>query len=326
MGELQNRVSSLLEAFSQGKEILKVQRWRRKENRRAIDVKQKGAETKLSKSLGKDRLQVKDAYGKDLSRYGHDFAAGDAEAQSSLSAILFRLNAGLVSVIEMFTRGRSSSADYQRLLNLSNTSRIEAIKTFSELSSRLSRSSLDLAPVNKHSTSTSRNKRKHKSSKSFGKDSSSNKRSRSRNVPDLSITALGPANSDGWIRPKAGRKSSSNSTPKHSSRSVTPRQSRSKNHTQALQQAVASPVPVLPPVENEPIPKARARARMDNCKSIMSIASGSTKIGEIPEYKWIKPSFDMAESTNYPVTVFYPTGIYEEPSKPRSRLARLFRR
>lgn len=64
---------------------------------------------------------MRNAYGRDLARFGPGFAEGDgnlilispahgdmliyriAEARSSLSAILFRLNAGFVSVIERFT-------------------------------------------------------------------------------------------------------------------------------------------------------------------------------------------------------------------------------
>jgi hypothetical protein len=55
----------------------------------------------------------------------------------------------------------------------------------------------------------------------------------------------------------------------------------------------------------------------------MSFASDSTKLGEIPEYKW---SDQHRLNGDYPVTVFYPLNqsLIPEKKKPRSRLRRLF--
>lgn len=79
MGELQNAVSTLLDAFARGIAVIKTQRDRRKQEKVSIDSTHKTAETRLSKSLKKNKADVRDAYRKDLARFGPGFAAGDGE-------------------------------------------------------------------------------------------------------------------------------------------------------------------------------------------------------------------------------------------------------
>jgi ribosomal protein L13E len=80
MGEFHDAVSTLLEAFSCGIAIIKSQRGRRKREQLPLDSTKKIAETHLSKSLKKNRTDVKNAYGRDVSRYGQGFAVGDGKA------------------------------------------------------------------------------------------------------------------------------------------------------------------------------------------------------------------------------------------------------
>ena len=259
-----------------------------------------------------------------------------AEAHSSLSAILFRLNAGFVSVIERFTRGRSTPTDYQALVNLSNASRMEAIHTFEQLSRRLSQSSIALVPSNKN-TEKYRHRRKAKSTSSLGNV----KHARSKSAPQLSITPLGPATSDGWVRPKPARKlsadskSSGNANPKR--RAAAPKAPSSPQRlnlpappSQRPAAQLALPIPrstnphqstVSAQIQRPIVPQSRP----ENRKSVMSFASDSTKLGEIPEHKWTRPGM-FAEGTQFPVRMYYPLEPYQEPEKPRSRLMRLFRR
>ena len=77
MGEFHNAVSVLLEAFARGIAIIKTQRGRRKKEHHQVDSPHKIAETHLSKSLKRNRTDVKNAYGRDLARFGPSFAAGD---------------------------------------------------------------------------------------------------------------------------------------------------------------------------------------------------------------------------------------------------------
>ena len=79
MGEFQNCVSILLDAFASGITIIKAQRRRRKQERIAIDSTSKTAETHLSKSLRKNKSDVRTAYRRDLSRHGRGFAVGDGK-------------------------------------------------------------------------------------------------------------------------------------------------------------------------------------------------------------------------------------------------------
>jgi hypothetical protein len=79
MGEFHDAVSTLLEAFAHGISIIKIQRCRRKKEHIPIEPSKKNAESHLSKSLKKNRTEVKTAYGKDLARFGPGFAAGDGK-------------------------------------------------------------------------------------------------------------------------------------------------------------------------------------------------------------------------------------------------------
>ena len=179
---------------------------------------------RLSHSLKKNRTDVKNAYGQDLARLGPSFAAGDgkcgsllesiyqppgighdsntdlryslAESHSSLSAILFRLNVGFVSVMERFTRGYSTREDYQALVNLSNSSRVQAISTFEQLSERLSPSSSSLVPTNRDIRKPGRTGHHRKSRKEL-KSPEHLKSPRTKSVQTVSTTPLGPATTHG---------------------------------------------------------------------------------------------------------------------------------
>ena len=222
--------------------------------------------------------------------------------------------------------------DYQALVNLSNASRVEAIHTFRQLSQRLSQSSLALIPSNKHNEKR-RHKRKAKSSSALGNP----KHARSKSAPQLSITPLGPATSDGWVRPKPGRKLSSDSK---SSGTSSPKRRAVPNAQLSPQQRLSLPAPhsQRPTVARTPphIPRAphhsqtntyeqrvtAPQPRAGDRRSMMTFASDSTKLGEIPEAKWTRP----AEGGNLPIRAYYPLMPYEEPEKPRSRFMRLFKR
>jgi hypothetical protein len=73
MGEFHDAVTRLLGAFSCGISMIKAQR---RNNETKPDPK---AETRLSKSLKKNRLEVENAYGEDLVRFGPSFADGDGK-------------------------------------------------------------------------------------------------------------------------------------------------------------------------------------------------------------------------------------------------------
>jgi hypothetical protein len=323
MGGFHDAVSTLLETFARGIAIIKTQRRRRERENLPLEPTHKKAESHLSKSLKKNRVTVKDAYGRELSTVGSGFAEGDAEAHSSISAILFRLNAGFVSIIERFTRGCCTSTDYQVLLNLSNASRMEAINTFEALSTRLSRSSPALVPSSPKKDIQGAHRRRAKHSASAWHL----KHGRSKSSPELSITPLGPATTEGWVRPKYHRKHSSDSRSSKSSERSSPKHSISKPPSPLRLPASHPPARITaPPSKPSPPPPylPTKLSKPDQRKSFMSFASDSTKLGEIPEHKWTRPP--GLETGSYPINTYYPLEPYREPEKPRSKFMRLFRK
>jgi hypothetical protein len=215
---------------------------------------------------------------------------------------------------------------------------MEAIHTFEQLSQRLSQSSLALVPSNKHNERR-RHKRKAKSSSS---SVGNLKHARSKSAPQLSITPLGPATSDGWVRPKPGRKLSSDSKPSGTASPkrrapapkpfASPPQRLGLPAPQPQKPQVHSPPPVPrsthPSQATAPSPHQRLlplQSRPENRKSFMSFASDSTKLGEIPEHKWTRPGM-YADGGYFPARTYYPLEPYQEPEKPRSRFMRLFKR
>ncbi|TVY85824.1 hypothetical protein LAWI1_G008446 [Lachnellula willkommii] len=183
MDEFHDAVSSLLEALEKGLSIIKAQK---KKHPKDQASSKKTPEAHLSRSLKKNHAEVKKMYSRDLARFGAGFAAGDAEARSSISRILTRLSTGFLSIIERFTKVGRNSSDYQALLNLSNTTRNETLQTFDQLSKRLSSSSLALAPKRQSSdTRHGRNGHPYKTKKS------TLHHTRAKSSPNVSMTRNG---------------------------------------------------------------------------------------------------------------------------------------
>ncbi len=201
-------------------------------------------------------------------------------------------------------------------MNLSNASRAEAIKTFEQLSGRISQSSVTLSTTKPRRKNHSRSKA-HKaapSQSSGSSHSSSPQPVRSRSAPELSLkqTALGPATSHGWARlreQKSGRK-----------RVADPSSSRRKLEPNDHQHPLAAETVTLPTIKKHttsPLPRAGPGNRM----SIMSFASDSTKLGEIPGRSGTTVDTDIQQFLSSTV---YPLAPWKRPEKPRSRFMRLF--
>jgi hypothetical protein len=79
MGEFNTAVSTLLEAFSSGIAVIRSLRCRRKESKAEIDSAVKAEESRLSKSLKKNRVDVRSVYKTKLERLGRPFADGDGK-------------------------------------------------------------------------------------------------------------------------------------------------------------------------------------------------------------------------------------------------------
>jgi hypothetical protein len=79
MGEFHDAVTTLLDAFSRGISVI-----RRKKERLAPDPTHKVVDRHLSKSLKKSRTDIKEAYTRDLSRFGPGFAVGDGTSPTPI--------------------------------------------------------------------------------------------------------------------------------------------------------------------------------------------------------------------------------------------------
>jgi len=201
---------------------------------------------------------------------------------------------------------------------------MEAINTFEQLSHRLSRSSLALVP-----SSTEKAQARHRTHHRRGKASASTRHgthSRSKSAPDLSLTPLGPANTDGWVRPKAGRKLSSDSRSSATSGSSGPRRCSPKSQSQHPSKPEERS---STPSSTRAVPRPRGTrpdhaTATDNRNSIKSFATDSTKLGEIPEHKWARQT--KLDAGQFPVRKYYPLETFQEPEKKKSRFMRFFRR
>ncbi|KAG9239256.1 hypothetical protein BJ875DRAFT_448827 [Amylocarpus encephaloides] len=305
MGEFHEAVSALLGFFTEGLSNIRAL----KEHRTGLRSSASTSEVRLTKSLKKNRNEVKSAYDRDLERFGAKFADGDVEAKSSLAIILARLAAGVLNVVSRLSKGKSTASDYQTLLSLSDVTRAETIKTFERLSNRISTSSLALMPTKQEQSAVKRNQRRTGSSTS----KSSHVRA---SAPNLSPTPFGMATASGWVRPKPHKNRPSAS--RSASSSKTPRKQPSPEPPQRPQELTNSPPP-----QRKPRGSPRAIEENGNRNSYMSFASDSTKLGEIPEHKWAGNNNGMGM---YPITPRYPLDYYRAPLKPKSRLMKLFGR
>lgn len=211
------------------------------------------------------------------------------------------------------------------------------MRTFEMLSRRISQSSLALE------AQPGRPKRKRRSGGGSG-SGNGKKGGGSKSAHSLTVTPLGVASAEGWVRRKrssdegrgvreskrgSGRETGHNTPKVLASPTSTPV---STSQARSLPPQPKS-IHLSPPAYQRTIPtnvnQAQSKAETRNRKSIMSFASDSTKLGEIPEYKWMRPAMFESVGENrevqFPVTTFYPMEPWQEPEKRRGRLRKLFR-
>jgi hypothetical protein len=79
MGEFDAAVSALLDAFSSGIALIRSLRRRRKESKSDFDTAVKAEESRLNKSLKRNKADVRSVYETKLERLGRRFADGDGK-------------------------------------------------------------------------------------------------------------------------------------------------------------------------------------------------------------------------------------------------------
>lgn len=96
----------------------------------------------LRRCVRSDQSEVRRVYSSRLSVTGSHLEKGDAAARSSLKRIIKRLTSAMTRLLRVMTRTQSPAIDYRSLRSLSNSSRLDAVRTINDLSRRLSSTSL----------------------------------------------------------------------------------------------------------------------------------------------------------------------------------------
>ena len=199
------------------------------------------------------------------------------------------------------------------------------MKTFEQLSLRLSQSSLALSEKSKRERHSSSKKQKRKSAavlrSSIG--ATHRRHGRPKSAPELPLkqAAGSPKTSQALVlRPKAQEKTSKMlNLPNKQQQGL---EARPRQRVQTVSNARETSVAMEDSLLS---PKMSSLAR-SNRISMMSFASDSTKIGEIPERKLPRPLGLNTEGENHLADTAFPLAPWTKPEKPRSRFMRLFRK
>lgn len=306
-------VSSLLETYDNCISLLKAFKRRDKQDDSRKAAKSSDQQALLKHSLKTDRKRVERAYSSRVSESGDRFEKGDSKALSSLGRVIQKLNAAIANLIRTASKSHTPGLDYQSLMSLSNSSRLQAIKTFDQLSRRLdSKSSRSSAA----STSSSKSSRTSRTSSSKASKSSSSSKSSGASK-----------SSDSGKRHKKTKPSRKHD---HADHKESRRRDAGRAGERPLRLEMSIATPLLDSMdrsfEHSASSSLRRRPSFANRFSLISMSSDSTRLGEIPERKWHRPHNNAGGSLDeYNTPVMYPVRPYHPPVKER-RFLGLFRR
>ncbi|KAK3378191.1 hypothetical protein B0H63DRAFT_239924 [Podospora didyma] len=270
-----DRIAALLETYSNCLSLLKA--FKRDSKSQSAEAEEQRIH--LRKSLRSDRSLVERAYSKELSNSGSRFKKGDTPAMSALGQILKNIRTGMSRFLQFSGKKQSLDLDYESLMSLSNASRIEAIKTINRLSRRLDSPARSVVSSSKSSA-----------------------------LPSASPSRKKRHTSSGTVSSKKSKDAVSRG--QSSSRKTGP-----IKETQATDKK--TPKRLLPPAK--PAPKSQNRFGGDeqraspiaNRVSLISMSSGSTQLGEIPERRW-RGRYTTIDSSSeeYNIPPLYPLKPY----------------
>ncbi|KAL1851409.1 hypothetical protein Daus18300_012520 [Diaporthe australafricana] len=304
-------VSSLLETYDNCISLLKVFKRRDKQDGNRKVAKASDQQALLKQSLKTDRKRVERAYSSRLSEAGGRFEKGDRKSLSALGRVIQKLNAAIANLMRTASKNQGAALDYQSLMSLSNSSRLQAIKTFDQLSRRLDSKSSRSSVA---STTSSKSSRTSKSSSSKASKSTSSSKS----------SGASGSSGSGRHKTKTSKKHA------HADR----KDPRPRDHERVserplrLQMSIATPLldSMDHSLEHSASSTLRRRPSFANRFSLISMSSDSTRLGEIPERKLYRrhdTSGGGLEEYNTPV--MYPVRPYQPQVKER-RFLGLFRR
>lgn len=258
-----------------------------------------------------------------------------AKARSALGKVLKRLNAAIANLMRLASKSPDPLMDYQSLMSLSCSSRVQTIKAFDQLSRRLgssnggsSRGSVVSAATSSGSKTTSKSSRSSKTTAS----SSSASRSDNRRRHGKKSSALPK-------KPQSG--TGDRRTTRTAAAGTHESSSRREREAGPPRLETLIPTPMLDMVvtggsERRDASPLGRRASLMRRLSIMSISSASTKLGEIPERRWHRRGPDddwaglgggggMGSLDEYSAPTVYPLRPYQPVVKERKFMG-LFRR
>ncbi|KAK3297566.1 uncharacterized protein B0H64DRAFT_127171 [Chaetomium fimeti] len=265
-------IKSLLDTYANCISLLKAFGHGREEDG-SVDSEHRRSH--LRKSIKADRSSIKHAYSSRLSTTGDRLRKGDARAVSALDRVLKKLKGAITNLLRLSSKKDGLDLDYQSLMSLSNGSRTEAIKAIDSLSRRLSNPSRSSAASSKTraSSKTSSSRRKPKSPSNPGSPSSRPaKKAQPENAKEKSLVVAQNGQVASKDRKKGPEKIRKKPQP------VTPPPSKSPDTKSEAKRSQ--------PMSRDPTRPRTPKLAEENRISILSFASDSTKLGEIPQRRW----------------------------------------
>ncbi|KAK8058652.1 hypothetical protein PG994_009100 [Apiospora phragmitis] len=307
MGGFGTSVSALLDTYTRCLGLLKAFKGHDGSNDTSpYDPAVSKAHARLRGSIRSDRSQIRKAYSSKFSKRGNRLQRGDAPSKAAIRQILDKLKAAITNLLSM-VKTQKPVLDYESLMSLSNTSRIDAIRTMEQLSLRLSSSSSlfheHRRPISGSSSSSNSSRRRRKKARrqpSRDTDSDvSGERSRSRRH---TVVASSDDGTKGKTRRQKSLRKASQDFGTHHSKHSRSRSNRSNR---------------------EDLEERYDQHRI----SYMTVSSDSTKLGEIAHRRSrIVNSSDSSQGDGYNVRPVYPLHTYMPPAPKEKRgfLRRVF--
>lgn len=344
-------VAALLETYDNCLKLLRAFKRQNKEDGSYKVTKASKQQALLKHSLKSDRNKVERAYASRLSVAGRSFERGDPKSIAALSKVLKKLNAAIARLMQVASKSPSPVFDYQSLMTLSNSSRVQAIKTFDQLSRRLGKdpSAVSAAPPAPPPAPAA-------PAKTFW-SSATARAARTMGATGMTgaTGATGATKPPGSKPPKpAGPSASSRDGPRkggprkgspkvskgHADGSSSARRHEPKDGRRRHDKAPgtqrkhhASKPPPGPAATKGKEGGAGSgnnagrRTSFLNRFSLMSMASDSTRLGEIPERKWHR-KYDPLDGSldEYNTPVMYPIRPYQKQQPKEKKFLGLFKR
>ncbi|KAK4143760.1 uncharacterized protein C8A04DRAFT_12071 [Dichotomopilus funicola] len=280
--------------------------------------------SRLRRSLRSDRSLVERAYSSRLSESGSRFRKGDVRAVTALDRVLKKLKSAIRNLLRLSNKNEGLDLDYQSLLSLSNGSRAEAIKAIDSLSRRIGSSSRSSVVSSSHSKAPSKHRRKSSPDPRHSTTKSSKGTGHEHRASQPMTTPASPP----LPPPKSPEIKPALKKPRRASQPAT-----APPPPPPKEPEIGLPTPTprirnLNPETNKGGPSKDLKVVENNRISIISFASDSTKLGEIPQRKWEPMARHLEvepDGDEYNVRPMFPLKPYTVEVKEK-RFLGLFRR